>query len=261
MNSNNIGRTWSTSGGDKRAAADKIKTAFRAFLSVYAKHPIIITSQTKPIVAALKEQVPWLERQLGENLLGLSLGGSSIRGLNIIGISDSDVDYFIYTRKIDRDAASEIDERSQRQIKDKGFAPCDITPVIQLDHTVPPNNFNSVLGVFTGYFIHCPAEQELEQRALAIIKSYSDLGYESKPALLNGLKSEFDALSGNDPEYVAKKFMKNRAIKIVGEEQAVSLLFDTPILEELKAIARTEPYLAARKQLLPFPPALQKLLT
>ena len=99
MNSNNIGRTWSTSGGDKRAAADKIKTAFRAFLSVYAKHPIIITSQTKPIVAALKEQVPWLERQLGENLLGLSLGGSSIRGLNIIGISDSDVDYFIYTRK------------------------------------------------------------------------------------------------------------------------------------------------------------------
>lgn len=255
-----IGTTWSINGRDKQAAIDKIKIAFRAFLSVYAKHPVIITHKTRSVVSALEQQVPYLQKELGEDLLGLALGGSSIRGLNIIGVGDSDIDHLIYTRRIHANKAYEINEGSQSMLKAAGFTPCNNPPVIQLDRETPLDTMNKVLGIFTAHFIHRREGREMETRALEIIKRYSDLGSEKKDDLLKGLKFEFDMLSGNHPQYVAKKYMKNIAIKIVGEEMAVSLPFDTNILNDLEEIARSGPYLEARRQLMPFPPQIENLL-
>ena len=97
MKTERIGTTISLSAIQQQKPAERLKLAFRAFMEVYSKKPVIITGQTRIVVEALDKMVPWLKEELGNSLLAVTLGGSSVRGLN--SLESSDVDYYIYSRK------------------------------------------------------------------------------------------------------------------------------------------------------------------
>jgi len=224
-------------------------------MEVYSRHPIIITNRTKLVVETLGKMVPWLKEQLGDNLLAVTLGGSSVRGLN--SLESSDIDYYIYSRPIGKDLGQKIDRESEELLRKVNLAHCDLGHVVVLDKNIPLLDLNSVMGVFAGHLVYRGNIAELQRRAIEMIDKYRRMNPGTKEQLLSDLKADFYALIGTRAEYAAKKYLKNCAPRVIGEMEAVALAFDTNIEEQLQAIAR--PFIEARKQMVRFPSELESL--
>ena len=256
MKTEKVGATFSLSGPNQRQPIDKLKLAFRSFMEVYSRHPVIVTGRTRLVVETLGKIVPWLKEQLGDNLLAVTLGGSSVRGLN--SLAQSDVDYYIYTRSISADLRQRIELGSEQILRAANLAPCDTRHSLVMEKSAF-SSISSVLGVFAGHFIYKGNIPELEKRALAMIESIMPADSRSRQELLGDFKADFNLLTGCTAEYAANKYLRNRAPSVIGEMAAVALRFDTDIEQQLAEIAR--PFIEARRRIIPFPAAVESLFT
>ena len=238
---------------------ETIKARFETFLSENSFKPIHTLPGVAPALRVLSNEHTVLSLRLGEKFLGVSLGGSLIHGLGTV--KTSDVDYRIYTRKIDEVTAEGVKHESWYRLRHEFLNPCDGDPVSDLERR-PVQDLTPALSVFTNLIIDppdrgAPGREQLEQAALAAIQAAINENIVPKPELLSMLKEEHSQLVGLDPAHVASKFMQNRASEFIMEGAALALSFDEPFMNEMIGIARD--YMSGRVRYCPFPPRVEEL--
>jgi hypothetical protein len=239
----------------------EVKTAFIAFLAVYARQPFLL-NQAKPAIAALNELIGPLQKILGDKFLGLALGGSVVR--NLWSPQTSDIDCYIYAQRIDQPLAEAAKQLADAHLRSRGLSPCANETVVLNDHVIaldqrPIGSPAYGLEVYADYFIYPENQEPLKAQAAASIKSIVDQGLMPKHLLLADLKEEFRFLTGSNPNQVVKKFLLNIASKSVGLNICNEILANDLCRDILVNIAA--PYLAARSQVFPFPAEIEKLLS
>ena len=174
----------------------------------------------------LEAEGQMMRRRLGENYLGVMLGGSLIHGLGTP--ETSDIDYYIYTRAIDPGLADDIKEGSWSRLKQDRFAPCDTHPIRDLERR-PIGEWLTALAIFSNLAIDVPSLFKLQFAALTLLKDSQVPEAE--------MREEFLKLTASDPKYVAEKFMENLAQEHIPEEMALDLSFNRPFMKEMVAMA------------------------
>ncbi len=238
---------------------ETIKARFEAFLVENSHKPICTLSGAAPALRTLANEYEVLTRRLGDKFLGVALGGSLIHGLGTVRTSD--VDYFIYTKRLDPATAESVKHESWFRLRQAGLSPCDGDPVRDLDQR-PILELTSALSVFTSLIIDppdrgSPLRGALEATALAMIRDALGEGILEKGELLDWLKEEHRRLIGCDAAYVAAKFMANRAPEFIQEGAAIVLAHDEDFLREMTEIAA--PYMQGRARYCPFPERVAEL--
>ena len=217
------------------------RAQFRAQLHINSFRLTIMIGDPYPVLTALRFEHNVLRQQLGADYLGLSLGGSLVRGLGTF--KTSDVNYFIFTRSTSARRAEMIKLESRERLSAVHLTPGQDDPVCDLE----PSRIDDLTGslsVFTSQMIAAPSQTALEAAALALIGRA--IAEEKVPAaeIVRLLMEKFIELSGSSPAYAAEKFMKNRAKEFMPAGLANSLSLDDKFMVEMRKIAL--PYMVAR---------------
>lgn len=248
------------------AVLKKILPGYQGLLMRLAKEKYIIHPSSQIALDVLKSCVPMVKGELGSAYLGLSLGGSLVRGLGTPATSD--VDFFIYVRgdlKEIGEKAERCVERIRWKLTQNRLRPCDIAnPVYEIENG---SQFTpvAVSGVLANLFIDQAVDlDQMKGYCLGLLRNEAAcnrwIRCGGKPALLQVLKNLYFAFTMSDILSVASRYRKNFLMKRDDlSEQEMGTINGELFIHYLQEYSR--PYIEQRRQLLPFPMAIEIALS